>query len=328
MNEDLDQSQLAPIVLFCYNRPWHVEQTLEALSKNELADQSILYIYCDGPKQDATEEQKAKIAEVRQVIRKKQWCKEIYIIESEKNKGLANSIIGGVSSVINQYGRVIVLEDDLVSSLYFLKYMNNTLDFYEKYPAVFSISANRPPLAKMQIPEDYEYDVFVSLRSYSTGWATWSEKWNLVDWHMTDFDDCKKHRNQIKALNRAGEDMDKLMIMQEQGKIDSWAMRFGFAHFKQHAVAILPCNSYVTNIGFDGTGIHSGVVARLYENDLTLSVNNPRLLNIIYEDDRIINAFYSSFYPKKRPLWKKIINYMARKVGKRSPFVIKKKVYC
>lgn len=326
--EALNEKQLAPIVLFCYNRPWHVEQTLDALSKNELADQSVLYIYCDGPKADATEEQKLKIAEVRQVIRKKQWCKEVHIVEAERNKGLGTSIIEGATEIMNIYGKAIVLEDDLVSSPYFLKYMNAALNFYGSYPAVFSVSANRPPLSKMYIPKEYEYDVFVSLRSYSTGWATWKEKWNLVDWSMDAFDESKKHSYQVKALNRAGEDMDDLLLLQEQRKIDSWAMRFGFAHFKHHAVAILPCNSYVTNIGFDGTGTHSGTVANMYENDLGLSVENPRFLDVIYEDERIVNSFYSCFYPKKRPLWKKIINHMVRIFGGQPPFQIKAKVYC
>lgn len=318
---------LAPIILFCYNRPWHVEQTLIALSKNELADQSVLYIYCDGPKENATEEQINSIKLTREVITKEKWCKGVYIIESEKNKGLANSIIGGVTDVINKYGKVIVLEDDLVSSPYLLKFMNTALDYYESYNGVFSVSANRPPLSKMEIPEDYNYDVFACLRSYSTGWGTWKDRWNKVDWSMDDFEKCKQNSNMLRALNRLGEDFPPMMQMQEDGKIDSWAVRFGFAHFKNHSVAILPCNSYVTNIGFDGTGTHSGTVANLYENDLSKSVDNPKMLDMVYEDDRIINAFYSSFYPHKRPLWKKAINFIARKLGQKQPFVIKRKVY-
>ena len=129
------------------------------------------------------------------------------------------------------------------------------------------------------------------------------------------------------ALNRLGEDFAPMMQMQVDGKIDSWAVRFGFSHFKNHSVAILPCKSYVTNIGFDGTGTHSGTIAKTYENDLSQSVENPRFLDVVYEDDRIINAFYSSFYPKRRPLWKKAVNFIARKLGKKPPFVIKKKVY-
>ena len=320
-------TSLAPIIVFCYNRPWHVEQTLEALSRNELADQSVLYIYCDGPKVDASDEMQQRIAEVRQVVRKRQWCREVCIVEAEQNKGLANSIIDGVSDVINKHGKVFVLEDDLVSSPYMLRYVNKALNFYENYAGVFSISVNRPPLSKMQIPEDYDYDVFACLRSYSTGWGTWKDRWEKVDWSMNDFDQCKQNSDMLRALSRIGDDFPAMMQMQEDGKIDSWAVRFSFAHFKHHAVAILPCKSYVTNIGFDGTGTHSGTVVATYENDLSQSVTDAKMLDILYEDDRIINAFYSSYYPKSRPLWQKVINCIARKFGIKPPFVIKKKVY-
>ena len=320
-------TNLAPIIVFCYNRPDHLEQTLEALSRNEFADQSTLYIYCDGPKDGASKEMRQKIAEVRQVARKRQWCKEVHIVEAEKNKGLANSIIGGVTDVINKHGKVFVLEDDLVSSPHMLKFVNKALDFYEDYAGVFSISVNRPPLSKMEIPEDYPYDVFACLRSYSTGWGTWKDRWNKVDWSMDAFDRCKQNSDMLRALCRLGDDFPPMMQMQEDGKIDSWAVRFGFAHFMHHAVAILPCKSYVTNIGFDGTGTHSGRVAYTYENDLSQSVANPRMLDMVYEDDRIINAFYNTFTYAPRPLWQKAINYIARKLGKKAPFVIKKKVY-
>lgn len=320
-------TNLAPIVLFCYNRPWHAEQTLEALSRNELADQSVLYIYCDGPKTDASEEMRQRIVEVRHVVRKRRWCKEVHIVEADSNKGLANSVIGGVTDILNIYGQVIVLEDDLVSSPYFLKYMNKALDYYESYAGVFSISANRPPVSKMHIPSDYLYDVFASLRSYSTGWGTWKDRWNKVDWSMADFDRCKKNPNMLRALCRLGDDFPAMMQMQEDNKIDSWAVRFSFAHFKHHAVAILPCRSYVTNIGFDGTGTHSGMVEATYYNDLSLSVENARFLDVVYEDDRVINAFYSSYCSNSRPLYQRIINTLARKFCKEPPYIIKKKVY-
>ena len=131
----------------------------------------------------------------------------------------------------------------------------------------------------------------------------------------------------LRALNRLGEDFAPMMQMQEDGKIDSWAMRFGFAHFVHHAIALWPCRSYVTNAGFDGSGIHCGNVAHTYENDLSEAVITPRLIDIVYEDDRIINAFYNAFTYKRRPLWQKAINYIARKLGKKAPFVIKKKIY-
>src|SRR5476651_1758025 len=119
--------QLAPIVLFVYNRPWHVEQTLNALAANELAAESELYIYADGPKDNADAITLENIQKTREIIRKKKWCNEVYIIERSKNLGLQASIIEGVTTVVNNYGKVIVLEDDIITSPYFLQYMNDAL---------------------------------------------------------------------------------------------------------------------------------------------------------------------------------------------------------
>lgn len=319
---------LAPIIVFCYNRPWHVAQTLEALSKNVYAAESELYIFCDGPKPDATEEQINKVVETRSVVRKKQWCKEVYIVEAEKNKGLANSIINGVTQVINKHGRVIVLEDDLVTSHYFLKFMNEALEKYQDRQGVMSISANRPPIGKMKIPDDYPYDVFASLRSYSTGWGTWKDRWNRVDWSLDYLNDFLNHPNEVEAFNRGGDDMTKMLLLQRDGQIDSWAIRFGFAHFREHCVAILPRYSYVDNIGFDGSGIHSGVcLTNEYRNNLNNAIKEPRWLDNIYEDKDVINAFYNRFCAQKRPLYQKTINKISRLFHCSQPYIIKGRVY-
>ena len=328
-------NELAPIIVFAYNRPEHLRQTLEALSKNDLASESVLYIFCDGAKVNATKSQCDKVIQNQDfanqyalTAKKQGLFRDIHVICSDKNKGLANSIIGGVTEVINQHGRVIVLEDDLLTSPYFIKYMNAALDFYALRPGVMSVSANRPPLSKMAIPDDYPYDVFVSLRSYSTGWATWIDRWNRVDWSMDFLPEFLSHPEQIEAFNRGGDDMTEMLCMQRDGKIDSWAIRFGFAHFREHCVAILPCHSYVDNIGFDGTGIHSGInTTNEYRNDLTLAVENLRFTENIYEDKRIINAFYNRFCSAHRPFYQKVFNTIARMLNKRIPFVIKKKVY-
>ena len=273
---------LAPIALFVYNRPNHTEKTLEALSKNMYADESDLFIFCDGPKDGCSQQQRDNILAVLSVVKSRDWCKTTTVIQSDKNKGLANSIISGVTELLDKYGKVIVLEDDLVSSQWFLKYMNEALEFYESRKSVFSIGACRPPMNKMIIPSDYEYDVFVGLRSYSWGWATWKDRWDQVDWSMNYMESFLNHPEQTKAFNRAGEDMTKLLKMQYDGKIDSWAMRFGFAHFYQHAVAILPCIPYVDNIGFDGSGTHCGTVSSInYSNDVPLAKENCRFLDVL-----------------------------------------------
>ncbi len=318
---------LAPIIIFAYNRPEHLSKTLDALAKNDLAPQSVLYIFCDGAKPGASQEQVARVEKVQEVAKTATGFRETHVVCADKNKGLANSIIGGVTDVINNHGRVIVLEDDLLTSPYFLKYMNMALDKYESYPAVFSISANRPPVNKMAIPEDYSDDVFISLRPFSTGWATWREKWNRIDWSLDYLEDFLKHPEQIEAFNRGGDDLTEMLCLQRDGKIDSWAIRYAFQHFYHHAVAILPCIPYVDNIGFDGTGIHSGTDATDFRNQVSLAPENPRMPDVLYEDRRIINAFYNYYCRAKRPLWQKAINTVYRKLGKQVPFVIKKKVY-
>lgn len=318
---------LAPIILFTYNRPWHTKQTLEALLKNDLASDSVLYIYSDGPKLNASADQINKINEVREIIHAVVGFKDVIIVESDVNKGLANSIISGVTEVMNIHEKVIVLEDDLITSPYFLKYMNISLRFYEDFPSVFSISADRPPQNKMRIPDNYEFDVFVSLRPYSTGWATWNAKWKNIDWSLKHFDKLSENANIKNALNRGGNDLFDLYKKQYNSEIDSWAIRFCFHHFANHSISILPVNSFVYNIGFDGSGTHSPKQYR-DESFHFSDLHNFNFLDILYEDKWIINAFYSSFYPKKRPIWEKIINRISRILGGENVFVIKKKIYC
>ncbi len=318
---------LAPVIVFAYNRPWHLEQTLISLKNNELAEDSMLFIYCDGPKNGADEEQLSRIKAVRQVAAKEQWCGEVRIVESPVNKGLGNSIIGAVTDIIEEYGKVIVVEDDLVLSPYFLRYMNAALDFYEPRKSVFSIGASRPPLSKMSIPADYGYDVFVSLRSCSWGWATWKDRWSQVDWSMSYYESFRKDKNLIEAFGRCGDDVLDLLEMQNAGKIDSWSIRFGFAHFANHAITILPCVPFVNNIGCDGSGTHCGKA--MGGGDIIAPNGSWPLhfLDTLYEDSRIINLFANTFSREKRPLWKRGINYLMRLLNKKPVFVIKKKIY-
>ena len=145
---------LAPIVLFVYDRPWHTNQMLDSLAANKLADQSVLYIYSDGPKENSTIEQLKRINDVRELIRERKWCKEVNIVESKKNKGLANSIVDGVTEIVNRYGKIIVLEDDLVLSKGFLKYMNDSLSFYQNNNEVMHISGYMEPV-NSNLPETF-----------------------------------------------------------------------------------------------------------------------------------------------------------------------------
>lgn len=249
---------LSPIILFVYNRPWHTQQTVEALQKNELASESVLYVFADGPKPDATEEQLNNIRETREYVRQITGFKEIYIEEAEKNKGLANSIIGGVTKVINQYGKVIVVEDDLVTHRFFLRFVNDALDVYKDDLRLFMVTGCN---YNVKIPRLYKKKVYIAHRSGSHGWGTWKDRWDLADWEVKGYNALNGDLDEVKRFNRGGEDMMPMLQAQMEGKIDSWAIRWDYCMYKNDAYCIRPIETFVYNIGFDGSGVHCGTMS-------------------------------------------------------------------
>jgi hypothetical protein len=282
--------EFAPIVLFTYNRPIHTRKTLEALSINILADQSILYIFVDGAKENSKQEDLIKHNEVKEIIREKNWCKEVHIIEREKNYALADNIVSGVTEIVNKYGKVIVLEDDIVTSKSFLSYMNQCLEYYEDRPTIFSISAYNQSKQKLIIPDDYDFDVYLSIKPYPWGWGTWLDRWRKVDWGLKRYSNFINNKYMVKNFSLAGDDLLGMLKGQIEGKINSWWIRFLFYHFENQAYTIQPSNSMVNNIGMDGSGVHSWIDNR-WDTELYSGKNNFRLLDVLYKDERIENSF-------------------------------------
>ncbi len=163
---------LAPIVLFVYNRPDLTKETLSALKKNTLASESELFIFSDGSK---SEKDFDKVNEVRKLIKNINGFKSVRVFENKENKGLANSIIFGVTKIINKYGKIIVLEDDLITSKYFLKFMNEGLNFYKNNKKIGSITGYNKPSHFMKF-KNYDKDLYLSSRFSSWGWATWKDR--------------------------------------------------------------------------------------------------------------------------------------------------------
>ena len=146
----LSSTTLAPIVLFVYNRPWHTKQTLEALAGNDLAELSHLYIYSDGARENANNDELSIILDVRKYIKTQQWCSAVTIIERPRNFGLADNLLGGVSEVLDKHEKVIVLEDDIVTSKQFLTYMNASLEMYCEQEEVACVSGYIYPIKNDQ----------------------------------------------------------------------------------------------------------------------------------------------------------------------------------
>lgn len=319
----------APIILFTYNRADYLRRTLTSLGKNEFANESILYVFCDGPKVNATEEQLTKVNEARNVVRELAVIpvfKDVRIFERNENRGLGSSIIAGVTEVVNKHGRAIVLEDDIETSPYFLSFMNQCLDYYEERKTVFSITGLSRPHPERFFPEDYPYDVYVSLTHRPWGWATWADRWKQVDWSANAYQTLKQYSYMQEAFCRLGADYyDALRIQQEMPK-DVWSIRFALAHFANHAVSIAPIVSYTCHFGWgeDATnakGSNQWDLGRLAHN------SNIRFLDVLYEDSRIINAWYSFSIPQRRSLWGRLKNWFGRKYLHKDEYALKGRVF-
>ena len=241
-------NSLAPIVIFAYNRPQHLKSTVEALKANLLSAQSDLIIFSDGPK---NEDANSAVDLVRDYAKSILGFKNIYLKNREYNFGLANNIIDGVTTVVNEYGKIIVLEDDLVTSPYFLEFMNEGLEKYERADEVISIHG-------YCVPIDFRDPVFFLRGADCWGWATWKRGWQLFN------PDGKELLDQLMASDalfdfdfNGSYDYSGMLRKQIAGKVNSWAIRWYASAYLKNKLTLYPSNSLVVNIGSDGSGTHA-----------------------------------------------------------------------
>ncbi len=245
-----ESGQQAPIALFVYNRPEHTRQTLESLRANRLAQQSDLFVFADGAKNESGA---AAVGAVRKLLRAIDGFKSVTIIERDRNLGLSKSVISGVTQLCNEYGRAIAIEDDVMTAPDFLDFMNRALELYADKPRIFSVCGFNLPIA---VPTSYSYDAFCSYRFMCWGWGTWKDRWDKADWSVEDFPEFMADREKQKRFNQGGDDLCGLLARHMEGKVDSWDTVWAYTHSKHDGVALLSVDSKVYNIGFDGTGIH------------------------------------------------------------------------
>ena len=238
---------LAPIALFVYNRPQLTEQTLQALSKNELANESLLYVFADGPKNKATQDELEKIAEVERVVKSKPWAKEIIFIKSSINKGLAQSVVAGITQIVTQHGRVIVLEDDILTSPYFLAFLNDGLEVYKNQSNVYAINSYMFPV------ETKEITTFLSpIATTSWGWATWADRWGCFQLEPSD-KKLIQENTVISTRFNLGRHCHSYML----DNLNSWAIRWYYSVFARNGLGLFPSKSLSLNIGFGESATHT-----------------------------------------------------------------------
>ena len=304
---------LAPVVVFAYNRPLHLQRTLDALAACRLADRTDVHVFADGPRKPAAAE---AVAEVRRVLATEALAgrfASVRIQASELNLGLANSIIRGVGQVIAAHGRVIVLEDDLLVSADFLEFMNDCLEFYAADPSVGAVTGFSPLQA---LPAACVDDVYLTHRNSSQGWGTWSRVWERIDWTASGAERLARDRGMRHAFNREGNDRYDRLRRQLAGRIDSWSIRFGLSLFLQGMGTVYPAVNRVANIGYDGTGIHSGVGTPKNE-AIAEAAYRLKSLSIIPDIQKAFRATYSGS-PKGRLLrdalaaWPRLAGWLGR----------------
>jgi len=252
--------QPSPIVLFTYLRLETLQKTVNALAANFNALDSDLIIFSDGAKNRKDEQQ---VSDIRSYLKTIQGFKSVTINESSTNKGLAKSIIQGVSSVLKIYPSAIVLEDDLLTSKNFLAFMNTSLGRFEDIKEVYSISGY-----SFDFPNINTYtDGYFLNRTWSWGWATWADRWNEIDWQVSDYSELIVNKKEMSEFSKLGSDVNKMLSDQMQGNADSWYIRSIYHQFKTKGLAFYPCISKVNNEGFDSVATHNkGLKTRFITN--------------------------------------------------------------
>ena len=292
----------APVLLFVYNRPQHVRRTVEALQKNTLAAESELFIYSDAAR---NEEDEKIVSEVRSYLPTIQGFKQIHIIQRTSNWGLAKSIIDGVTTQVKAFGKVIVLEDDLITAPYFLQFMNDALEIYKDEPQVghiqgcdFTQSTNLP-------------DTFLIKWTGSWGWATWDRAWKFFNPDGKALLKALEERKLTYTFDFNGKyGFTRMLRRQIEGKNNSWAIRWNASLFLNNILSLNVGKSLVQNEGFDGSGTNCGG-GGLYASNLYLQPLKVHLIQPI-EENKKAREIYKNYYARTNSFWAKAIRRIKR----------------
>lgn len=267
---------MIPIALITYNRPDHLRRTLDALSRNEGASKTDMFIFSDGPRSDNDQ---SLVSEVHHIIKSIKGFKSVNRINNIVHVGLSGSVLNAVTYVLSMYDSVIVVEDDLVTSPNFLVYMNYCLDLFRDRKDISSISGyNVIPATK----------AYLSPRPCSWGWATWNDRWGSFDPY-----DQKITRKDKRRFNRGGDDLYRMYKQYERGVIDSWAIRWAFHNYKNSLYSFYPAVSKVMNIGVDGSGTHIKNTDRY---DVRLDSGGGFVYNKDIQPDPVMLERFRAFY--------------------------------
>jgi len=304
----IKRNTLAPIILFVFNRLEHTINTLEALKKNILAKDSNLIIYADAANK---KKDWKKVNQVRKYISNINGFRSVKVIKRKKNYGLARSIKNGITQVIYKYKKAIILEDDILTSKFFLSFMNDSLKFYKNNKKIWHINGWNYPNYKVN-----KNDIYADRMMNCWGWATWKDRWDKVNFNVNEilnkFNKKKKYRFNLNG----SENFYHHLLANKKAEIKTWAIFWQATIFLNKGLCIRPNISYTNNIGFDNSGVHCSylMVNKYKNNKLNLNKNN-KFINFKKENKESIKSIIS-FYKKNNFFLIRYINkyyYIFRK---------------
>ncbi len=265
---------MAPIVLFTYNRPEHLKNTVSGLKKCVGANRSELYVFSDGPREGLTDD-KDKVGQVREYLKALSGFKSCLLTVRDTNFGLARSVISGVSEVLKIHECVIVVEDDLSFHPNYLEFMNSCLRKHVSNVEIGSVSGYVWPFPRNKsTPGQY-----LLPRASSWGWGTWADRWHEVNW-KPKLEDFFGNPEKIRDFNRGGEDLTAMLKKRVLKKNDSWAVLWCYYHFLYHKSCLYPSDSFIKNHGTDGSGTHSPATdfytSDFYDGETMTLIDNPQ----------------------------------------------------
>lgn len=307
---------VAPVILFTYNRPEHTKRTIEALAANELAEQTELFVFSDAAKKEADED---KVHKIRDYVQSVTGFCHVTLTARVTNYGLAKNVIEGVTEIIDRYGKVIVLEDDLVTNRFFLRFMNDALCRYEAERRVTGVTGFSHFDDGINLSCE---TCFHTLTGTSWSWATWKDRWQKFDPVCADWTDLMSDRKLRSAFNYDNTyDFYKIMKMQQTDeRTNSWAIRWYWTNFRQGGYILAPVKSLVSNEGWDGSGEHCGDETEvMFRHGLSTAQPLTQFPEAVCETDAVHREMKKKLKKEWQPsLLKRIYHIVLRKnyVGK------------
>jgi glycosyltransferase involved in cell wall biosynthesis len=299
----------SPIIIFAYNRPQHLEKSLLSLKNNPLSSDSELYIFCDGYKANASDKDIQLIEATRAIAKSQAWCKKVEIIEADQNKGLAQSVIDGITKILETYDKVIVLEDDILLSDGFLNYMNEALNLYEGEDQVMHISAYFLPVDDYDLEETFFYNT-----TSCWGWGTWSRAWkNMISDPQVLIDKLNSSEKLLKGFHEKKYNPGNYqsLLANASKKINTWAVLWHTSVYLKGGLSLHPRKSLVRNIGHDNSGDNCKHNDSLMNQAMTNFIRVNKIKKL--KESKLANRLAAEYY-YTRPSYQKIIRYYIQRI--------------